>query len=204
MNRRLVIAVTACLLVTACSDDPQVSTSSSTTGSSPTASASTAEPSAAASPSRQASEPAFPADTRQDVQEASGGPLGVTEIRIARQEGYDRVVFELDGRQPGQPGWQVEYVEEARQDGSGDRVQVEGEAVLSVRISGAGYPMDTGIEDQPTAPAVPSGTEVVRDVVVGSLYEGVFEAFVGTSREAPFRVFRLEDPARVVLDVRHD
>jgi hypothetical protein len=36
------------------------------------------------------------------------------------------------------------------------------------------------------------------------VFEGVYEAFIGTSRKAPFRVFRLADPARVVVDVRHD
>ena len=209
MSRRVLIAVTACLLATACSEDPAVTASSSTTApSAPAASSAPAEPSpspsAEPSPTAQGQEPAFPADTSRDVEEPSGGPLAVTQIRVARQDGYDRVVFELAGREPGAPGWQVEYVEEARQDGSGDPVEVDGDATLSVRISGAGYPMDTGVEEQPTEPAVPPGVEVVRDVVVSSVFEGVFEAFVGTSREAPFRVFRLEDPARVVVDVRHD
>jgi hypothetical protein len=203
MTRRVLIAVTACLLATACTDDPEVSTSSSSSVASPAASAPAASPSAAPASSEGPLKPVFAADTGRDEQAASGGPLAVTEVRAARQDGYDRVVFVLDGREAGQPGWTVEYVDEARQDGSGDRVDVEGEARLSVRISGVGYPMDTGIEQQPTAPAVPPDAGVVRDVVVGSVFEGVFEAFVGTSREAPFRVFRLEDPARVVLDVRH-
>ena len=204
MSRRVLIAVTACLLATACTDDPEVSSASSSTAA---ASAAASSPSAAPTPSPASGdapqEEVFAADAGRDEQAASGGPLAVTEVRVARQDGYDRVVFELDGREAGQPGWTVEYVEQARQDGSGNPVEVEGEATLSVRISGVGYPMDTGVEEQPTEPAVPSGTEVVRDVVVGAVFEGVFEAFVGTTREAPFRVFRLEDPARVVVDVRH-
>lgn len=204
MSRRVLFAVTACLLATACTDDPEVrSTSSSTSPATPAASAPAAPPSAAPAASDEPQQPVFAADTGRDEQQASGGPLAVTAVRVARQDGYDRVVFELAGREAGQPGWTVEYVDEARQDGSGDRVDVQGEARLSVRISGVGYPMDTGVEEQPTAPAVPPGTEVVRDVVLASVYEGVFEAFVGTSRQAPFRVFRMEDPARVVVDVRH-
>lgn len=210
MDRRIALALAACLLATACSDDPETrSTSGSATSTAPTPPAASAPAAGrstapAAPPSQAPQEPAFEADTARDEQDPSGGVLGVAAIRLARQDGYDRLVFELAGREKGAPGWTVEYVDEARQDGSGDPVEVDGEAVLSVRISGVSYPMDTGVEEQPKAPAVPPGVEVVRDVVVGSLYEGVYEAFVGTSRTAPFRVFRLEDPARVVVDVRHD
>ena len=93
-------------------------------------------------------------------------------------------------------------VDDPRRDGSGDPVEVEGDATLVVLISGAGYPFDTGVEEAGDA-SVPADLEVVRDVEVGSVFEGVHEAFIGVSRKAPFRVFRLADPARVVVDVRH-
>lgn len=203
-----------CLLAAGCSDDRQL------TGS--TGDRSQAGPPAASSPAGDdggsddggesppvstpdagAAGPAFPANTEHDEEQPTGGPLGVKSVRVARQDGFDRVVFELAGREAGQPGWTVEYVDDPRQDGSGDPVDVQGKATLEVRISGVGYPMDTGVED-PGDPAVPPGTELVQQVRTGALYEGVFQAFVGVSREAPFRVFRLEDPARVVVDVRHD
>jgi hypothetical protein len=34
-------------------------------------------------------------------------------------------------------------------------------------------------------------------------FEGTSVAFVGTTEETPFRVYLLEDPTRVVLDVVH-
>ncbi len=143
----------------------------------------------------------FPADVGVDTAEPDGGPLTVVGARAARQAGYDRVVLELAG-QPGRPGWRVEYVDEPRQEGSGDRVQVDGEAVLQVLVSGIGYPFDTGQQEE-TDDFRPTGTAVVREVVLGATYEGQYEAFVGVSARRPFRVFRLSDPARVVIDVQH-
>ena len=206
MSRRAALLLTACLLVlgsTACSEDPDPVASRRSSGPAPaTSAAGSAQPPPAA-PSTAPDQPPFPADTSRDVEQASGGPLTVTAVRVARQDGYDRVVFELAGKQAGTPGWRVEYEDAPTRDGSGEPVDVAGSATLVVRIDGAGYPADTGRQEATTA-SVPSDARVVREVELGAVFEGVYEAFVGTSRELPFRVLRLADPARVVVDVRHD
>ena len=168
-------------------------------GASPLPSSAPADP--APAPSAGAPAP-FPADTAVDEAASTGGPLSVRAVRVAPQQGYDRIVFELAGRQAGEPGWRVEYVDDPSSQGSGDPVDVRGRAVLAVTIRGSGYPMDTGVEEVSDDPALPSGLGVVQDVVLGAVFEGDYEAFVGLSEQAPFRVFRLRDPARVVLDVR--
>ncbi len=175
--------------------------------------ASTASPpsspgSASTQPSAAQSEPtapaeAFPANTAVDTEEPTGGPLSVVAVRVARQDGYDRVVFELAGKVAGEPGWRVEYTDDPAQQGSGDRVDVGGAATLAIDITGVGYPMDTGVEEETDDPTLPAGLTVIEDVVLGATFEGQYQAFVGTAREAPFRVFRLANPARVVIDVRH-
>lgn len=211
MSRRTATAVAfaACLLSAACSDDPAPSTTSGTARPEVPPAASTpavaSSPPPAAVPSRAAAAvaPAFVADTARDEQEPTGGPLTVTAVRVARQKGFDRVVFELAGTQAGQPGWRVEYVDQPSRDGSGEPVDVEGDATLVVYVDGAGFPFDTGQQEAETA-TVPRDAEVVREVELGSVFEGTYEAFIGTTRKAPFRVFRLADPARVVVDVRHD
>lgn len=205
MIRRTSAALAACLLLAACGGDDASLTGSpgSPGGTDPGSAAPAASAEPAATTAAPVPVPPFAADAAPDEQPSSGGPLSVTAVRVARQDGYDRVVFELDGRNAGQPGWRVEYVDDPRRDGSGDPVDVEGEATLVVRIDGVGYPFDTGVEEEPTAPVVPGDVEVVREVEVGSVFEGVFEGYVGTSREAPFRVFRLADPARVVIDLLH-
>jgi hypothetical protein len=81
---------------------------------------------------------------------------------------------------------------------------VAGDAVLQVTITGVGYPTETGIEEYDGPRPLPGdGTEVVTEVVWDSTFEGTSVAFVGTTEEAPFRVYLLEAPARVVLEVVH-
>lgn len=202
------------LLLAACGgggDDPTLSAgttsppppaaSSSSSPAAPTAVAETGTPTAGPT-AESTEEPAEPGSTAPSTGEPSGGPLSVTEVRVARQDGYDRVVFELDGEAPGTPGWRVEYSDDPRRDGSGDPVEIEGDAVLVVRITGTGYPFDTGREEATTA-TVPADAEVVRAVELGAVFEGTYEAFVGVSAEQPYSVTRLADPARIVVDVEH-
>ncbi|MGQ4819442.1 AMIN-like domain-containing (lipo)protein, partial [Enterococcus faecium] len=67
----------------------------------------------------------------------------VTDVRVGRYEGFDRVVFEVDG--VGLPGWDARYVPEARSAGSGSPVDVAGDAVLRLILTGVGLPGDTGV-----------------------------------------------------------
>ena len=202
MIRRTAVLLTACALAAACSSDPELTSGSGGAASPPASAVPGLSPGPAATPADDA--PAFEADTAPDTQAPQGGPLTVTAVRVARQDGYDRVVLELAGEDGGAPGWRVQYEEDPRRAGSGDPVDVDGSATLVVLVDGTGYPMDTGADEVSGNPAVPADAEVVEDVELGAVFEGTYEAFIGVSRKAPFRVFRLEDPARVVIDLRHD
>jgi hypothetical protein len=46
-----------------------------------------------------------------------------------------------------------------------------------------------------------AGTETVTEVVFDATFEGTTVAFVGARSRAPFRVYLLENPTRVVIDV---
>ncbi|MBL0888853.1 AMIN-like domain-containing (lipo)protein [Myceligenerans indicum] len=149
----------------------------------------------------------FAADTSPDHAEPTGVGdtlLTVTGIRTGVHEGFDRVVFDLDGTGSGTPGWDVRYVPEAIDDGSGHHVDVAGDSILSVRISGTAAPTDSGVTEADRTPISPAGAEAVEEVVYRSWFEGYSSAFVGIDgAERPFRVFLLTDPVRVVLDVQH-
>jgi hypothetical protein len=120
----------------------------------------------------------------------------VTDIRIGRHDGFDRVVFEVDGT--GAPGWDVRYVDAPSSQGSGNPVDVEGSAFLQVTLTGVGYPYDTGVEEwSGPDPLSVADTEVAWDAT----FEGQSVAFVGTTAETPFRVYLLENPVRVVVEV---
>jgi predicted small secreted protein len=146
--------------------------------------------------------PPFPATTGEDSSDASAdASVTVTDIRTGRHDGYDRVVFELGGT--GTPGWDVAYVDQPASQGSGDPVDVAGNAALQVTITGAGYPYDTGVEEFSGPKPLPgSGTKTVTEVVFDATFEGTTVAFVGTTAKAPFRVYALSNPTRVVLEVR--
>ncbi len=195
-------AVLSVGLLAACSaeDNANSTPSPSETTATPAATA-TQAPSATTSPEPGA--PAFPANTLPDTENPSGGPLGVRSARAAAHAGYDRVVIELGGTTPGQPGWRVEYVTTPTSDGSGNPVAVQGSAFLRVLVTGVGYPGDTGVPEPSPRRFTSGGTRVLREVVLDGVYEGQYTAFLGLSGTKPFRVFRLSNPERVVIDIRH-
>jgi hypothetical protein len=145
--------------------------------------------------------PPFPANAEPDTEEAStDARVTVRDIRIGRHDGFDRVVFEVDGT--GTPGWDVRYVDAASSQGSGNPVEVAGDAVLQVTVTGAGYPYDTGIEEYAGPdPLAVADTETVTEVHFDNTFEGTTVAFVGTAARTPFRVYLLQDPVRIVLEV---
>jgi hypothetical protein len=146
--------------------------------------------------------PPFPADVSADTAEPPpDARVTVRDIRIGRHDGFDRVVLEVGGT--GTPGWDVRYVSDPSAQGSGDPVAVAGNAVLQVGITGAGYPDDTGVaEYSGPDPLTAADTETVTELVFDATFEGMTIAFVGTRAEAPFRVYLLADPVRVVVEVR--
>ncbi|MGO2178103.1 AMIN-like domain-containing (lipo)protein [Cellulosimicrobium funkei] len=208
----LVLALAACSPGES-DESPSPSSTATCASPSPTDSPSTppepgAEPSDGAStPSDDATEAPlpFPANTEPDTQDPSAdAALTVTDVRVGHHDGFDRVVFELGGT--GTPGWRVEYVDQPVDDGKGDVVAVDGDAYLQVMISGSGYPMDTGVEEYAGPNPVRAGDDgEVEEVLLRGVFEGYTQAFVGVDDEQrPFRVFSLEDPTRVVVDVRDD
>ena len=141
----------------------------------------------------------FPANTEPDTADpSSGAQITVSDIRVGRHDGFDRVVFEVGGT--GSPGWDVRYVDSAVSQGKGDEIPVDGDAILQVTLSGAGYPYDTGVEEF-SGSASAGDAEVVTEVVYDSTFEGTSVAFIGTTAETPFRVYLLDGPTRVVVEV---
>ncbi|RBY81751.1 hypothetical protein DQ238_07005 [Geodermatophilus sp. TF02-6] len=200
----------AAALLTGCGDDTRTTSSSSGTTStiaSPSSGATATTAPAASTPDVEDGEgaasgtPPFAADTQPDTQEPSADArVTVTEIRTGRQDGFDRVVLEVEG--VGTPGWDVRYVDRASSQGSGELVEVAGEAVLQVTLTGVGYPYDTGVEEWTGPDPLPgNGTRVVTEVAWDATFEGTSVAFIGTTAQVPFRVSALDDPTRVVVDV---
>lgn len=128
---------------------------------------------------------------------------GVTAQAI--EGGGTRVVFEFD---PVVPGYTVDYVERpVTEDGSGDEVAVDGEALLAVRMENAAGARIDGetVTRTYTGPArvAASGTpSAVIEVVDAGDFEGVVTWVLGLRQRAgTVSVSRLTGPARLVIDV---
>ncbi len=151
-------------------------------------------------PAEQAAPIEGPATTARVTQEPDGGPLTVTDVRVGTHGSFDRITFEIAGE--GEAGWLIEYDPDPRSQGRGDPVEVGGDAVLRVALRGMAYPTDAPAEpyDGPERIQLERTTAIV-EVVEDVLYEGYHDFFVGLDEQRPYRVERLTDPQRVVIDI---
>ncbi len=201
----IVPAVLLAVALAACSNDPSTVSAPPTASSSP---APSTVPSVAETvppvPVDESAPASLPPTSTKDSEQAPTGSetaLGITDLRVGRHEGYDRVVIDLAGR--GQVGWLVRWIDDPRTQGEGAEVPLEGSGSLDVIVRGLGYPMDTGVEeyDGPRRRTTP-GTSAVRELVYDPVFEGQAQVLLGVDKERPFRVFRLSAPERLVIDVQ--
>lgn len=131
-------------------------------------------------------------------------PQAVTDVRVGSHDGFDRVVFELESA-GGTPGWFAEYGDPTAQ-GSGNRVEVDGDAWLTVLVHPVRLPPDLppSVRTWEGGPLDGPPGGLVQEVVGGPVYEGYHQIFIGLDERRPFAVGRLDDPTRIVIDVFRD
>ncbi|MGI8758961.1 MAG: AMIN-like domain-containing (lipo)protein [Acidimicrobiales bacterium] len=203
----VLVALTALAGCNGSDDDggPAASTStSSSTSTSQPATTTTSDP--GLSTTSTSAGPGFDGTTDPTSAPAPPGATDVallSQVRVAAQSGADRVVFEFVDDQL--PGYDVAYIDgPARADGSGDVVDVEGDALLQVRFEPAsGVDLRGGTFEQTYTgpPRLAGDTEVVTEVVRTGDFEANLTWVIGVDREVPYRVEVLDDPPRVVIDL---
>ncbi len=138
--------------------------------------------------------------------EAESARLAVTDVRVGSHDGFDRIVFEVDG--DGEVGYRIGYADggTATSQGSGEPIEVEGDQALGVALYGMTYP-----GDEPEGVARWDGERigggdggVVHEVVEDTIFEGIHTFVAGLDEQHPYVVNVLEDPDRVVIDVLRD
>jgi hypothetical protein len=121
--------------------------------------------------------------------------LELEDVRVVEHEGGDRIVLTFAG--DGKPGWVVRYVDEAVVDGSGQVVNLDGDAILQLDLSGT--------PTQASGTTRPVHRSLAGDVVdlhALRAWEGVTQVFLGIDGgRTPFQVSALTTPSRLVLDV---
>ena len=118
---------------------------------------------------------------------------------VSTNSNYDRFVVRWSS---GNPGYRVRYVNQVTQDGSGNPVTLQGTHFLTVRFSSARAHTQTGASVGGPTTRTPLFASLRQMKLVGD-FEGVVTYGLGVQGRKPFRVFRLTNPARLVVDIRH-
>lgn len=147
-------------------------------------------------------QPAAPVETgdgrgRTPDRTEPSGPYDLVPqgLRVEERAGGDRVVLTFRGR--GTAGWSARYVEQAVLDGSGRRVDLDADTILSIAVFGT--PTRPSDWDW-TVPVTTGGG--VTDVFVGDAWEGVTQVFLGLEGgRVPYRISTARQPSRLVIDL---
>ena len=133
-----------------------------------------------------------------EKQRADAPVAVLREVRAAEQQGFDRVVFELDGM----PGYRIGYVDRPVQCGSGEPIEVAGEARLQVQLLPAQAHTEAG---EPTVLPRERHLDlpVLKELESTCDFEADVTWVLGLASRRPYRVQELASPARLVVDVGH-
>lgn len=219
---KLLGATALCLLLlpvslTGCSE-PQTPASpspTSTAQTTPTAPATpvrspgaTSKPSDAPLPGGELSESGAPAESQPDTSSwesgdtsaaPNAGNLLATDFRVGLHPSFYRVVVEFEGS--GTPGWFAGWVDQARELGRGEPLPLKPGKHLDVRIEGTRMPILKGDPDK--FYSGPADKWIDEDVVAwfDTAFEGQTHFAVSVPDARGYRIFTLQDPVRLVIDI---
>ena len=124
----------------------------------------------------------------------------LTDVRVAKNKGFDRLVFEFTGALP---RYRVGYATKLEMDGEDIKpVKVKGKSVVSINLQSLPYPEDPNYKDI-VLPSKKPGLRSFAEIQETEWFEGVRFYLVGLESRSKFRVQELSDPYRLVIDFRH-
>ncbi len=137
---------------------------------------------------------------------ASSNPGTVQDLRAGRHDCYDRLVIDLGSSND--IDFDVRYVTQVVQDGSGLPISLRGGADLRILVQANAYD-NVGPTFTPAVPAeavAVTGFTTFRQVAWAGSFEGQSTIGLGVRARLPFRAFLLDGPgsgSRLVIDVAH-
>lgn len=190
--RRLLLLVLVCAAIGACAEDEPTLVDDGGGAAATTTSTAVESPTTVTAEGFATSTVSTPPEQQgllKDVTATQAGPV-------------DRVTFEFEGDLP---GYRVGFVDRPIvQDGSGEEIAVDGEAVLSIHFEPAsGFDLTGEGRQVYTGPTrLDLATRTVLDVVRAGDFEANLEWVLGLDAKAPFRVRTETSPNRVIVEVQ--
>lgn len=122
----------------------------------------------------------------------------VIDLRYAMHPRYDRVVIDIRGYIP---GYRTSYHRTFTYDGSGATVPIRGGLQIVLRPAYAHNSAGQSVYDGPklVRPRFPQ----LKAIAMTGDFEGQVSFAFGLADHAYYRIFRLHDPQRIVIDFRH-
>jgi hypothetical protein len=133
----------------------------------------------------------------------SGENIGVVilkDVRAARHEGFNRVVFEFEGKTI--PDYEIEYIDKpVRRCGSGDVTPIAGDGWLQVRLTPSQAHTDKGEATIKNREQI-LNLNIIREMELTCDFEADVTWVLGVSSPNRYRVLELKEPTRLVVDIR--
>jgi hypothetical protein len=138
--------------------------------------------------------------TREMVLREDRGGGDFLRMRVGKQKGFDRVVFEMNGTLP---HWYVRYEKPPFETYGDQYMKLRGKAFVHISLYMVGYSDENReanerLERQQNNRTLP----VIREVKTSSFFEGEIEYLIGLRKRTPFRVLALSNPTRLVIDFK--
>lgn len=139
-----------------------------------------------------------PFTTTAKTSASGGGQAEVFGASAGCHSGFDRFVVRT---RSARAGYDVRYVNRIVSDGSGAPVSLEGTRRIRVLVRDARGHTEGGTNLLPGT--LTPRCSNLRQVKNAGDFEGLVTFGLGLRRRTGFRVFRLDSPARIVIDVKH-
>lgn len=124
----------------------------------------------------------------------------VVDLRYAHHDTFDRVVIEIQGAIP---GGHARYGKTFHYDGSGAPVPIKGRSGIHLVLTPA-QAHDNDGNDVYDGPAIARPHfETLKALAFTGDFEGYVSFGFALTHRAPYRVFKLHDPQRLVIDFQH-
>jgi hypothetical protein len=158
--------------------------------------------------------PAFACDALPFEDEGTVALVNIADVRVGQHDGFDRLVFEFQAyadvngtgdRQEGIPEHLLRAADPPLVDNPrGAEMDVAGDAFLHLTLLG-GTRLTAEFEETFEGPLqFDVNGEAIAEVVEAGDFEATADWYIGLEEGDPcLRVFELDDPARLVIDIEH-